>query len=385
MLGIAIVGAGAIAGVHIDAYKELGGDCEIRAVCDLYVNKAEELLEKKGIQNARAYKSLEEALDQGGIDVVSVCLPPSAHCEAAIHALNHGCHVLVEKPMASSLEECDKMIRAAGENNRLLSVVCQNRFKTPMERVHRMLEEGTGGRVTHAIVNSLWWRGENYYDLWWRGTWESECGGSFTSHSVHHIDLLQWMMGMPESVMACMRNVGHHNSELEDVGVAVFNYPEAMAQLTTSIVDHGEEQELIFQTEKGRLSIPWEPAASKPLPNGFPEQDEEGLKMLEQAYLSIPELKREGHEAQIGNFLGAIQGREALLTSGEEGRKSIELIAAIYKSAATQRIVKLPLACDDPFYSKSTMIREMPHFFKKTKSVENFEKVEITLGRDVGK
>ena len=147
--------------------------------------------------------------------MVSVCLPPSAHCEAAIHALNHGCHVLVEKPMASSLEECDKMIRAAGENNRLLSVVCQNRFKTPMERVHRMLEEGTGGRVTHAIVNSLWWRGENYYDLWWRGTWESECGGSFTSHSVHHIDLLQWMMGMPESVMACMRNVGHHNSELE--------------------------------------------------------------------------------------------------------------------------------------------------------------------------
>ena len=144
MLGIAIVGAGAIAGVHIDAYKEFGGDCEIRAVCDLYVNKAEELLEKKGIQNARAYKSLEEALDQGGIDVVSVCLPPSAHCEAAIHALNHGCHVLVEKPMASSLEECDKMIRAAGENNRLLSVVCQNRFKTPMERVHRMLEEGDG-------------------------------------------------------------------------------------------------------------------------------------------------------------------------------------------------------------------------------------------------
>ena len=85
--------------------------------------------------------------------------------------------------------------------------------------------------------------------------------------------------------------------------------------------------------------------------------------MLEQAYLSIPELKREGHEAQIGNFLGAIQGGEALLTSGEEGRKSIELIAAIYKSAATQRTVKLPLACDDPDYSKSTMIREMPHFF----------------------
>lgn len=123
---------------------------------------------------------------------------------------------------------------------------------------------------------------------------KAEGGGCFTSHSVHHIDLLQWMMGMPDSVMACMKNVGHHNSELEDVGVAVFNYPHAMAQITTSIVDHGEKQELIFQTDKGKLSIPWEPASSRAMPNGFPEEDRSALEQLERAYLAIPEMKREG-------------------------------------------------------------------------------------------
>lgn len=390
MLGIAIVGAGAIAGVHMDAYREFGEDCRIRAVCDIYEDKAQGLLENRGIEGAKAYKNLEEAVSDlgtgdGGINVVSICLPPSLHCAETVKALRNGCHVLVEKPMACSLEECDQMIEAAQENGKVLSVVCQNRFKTPMQRIHQMIEDGTGGRVTHAIVNSLWWRGENYYDLWWRGTWESESGGCFTSHSVHHIDLLQWMMGMPDSVMACMKNVGHHNSELEDVGVAILNYPEALAQITTSIVDHGEEQEMIFQTEKGRLSIPWNPAASRPLPNGFPEEDKEAFDELEQAYHAIPEMAREGHAAQIENFFQAIKGKEELLTGGQEGRKAIELIAAIYKSSVTRCPVDLPLSKEDAFYRKSTMVPMMPHFFEKTKSVENFEKAEITLGRDVGK
>lgn len=390
MLGIAIVGAGAIAGIHMDAYKEFGKDCEIRAVCDIYEDKAAVLLEKKGIKGASVYKNLEEAIQakgtgESGIHIVSICLPPSLHCEETIKALNRGCHVLVEKPMAGSLEECDRMVEAAGKNARLLSVVCQNRFKTPMQRIHQMIKTGEGGRITHATVNSLWWRGENYYDLWWRGTWESEGGGCFTSHSVHHIDLLQWMMGMPDSVMACMKNVGHHNSELEDVGVAVFNYPHAMAQITTSIVDHGEKQELIFQTDKGKLSIPWEPASSRAMPNGFPEEDRSALEQLERAYHAIPEMKREGHVAQIENFIHAIKGEEELLTSGEEGRKAIELIAAIYKSSVLERPVSLPLTPDDTFYRKSTMVPAMPHFFDKTKNVENFEQTEITLGRDVGK
>lgn len=385
MIKAAIIGAGAIAGVHAEAFIRFPELCEVRAVCDIYVEKAQDIIEKHHLTQAKAYRTMEEAIEAEDIDLVSICLPPSAHADNTVKALEMGCHVLVEKPMANSLEECDRMIAASERTGKHLSIVCQNRFKTPMQRIHKMLQDGVGGRVTHAVVNSLWWRGENYYDLWWRGTWATECGGSFTSHSVHHIDLLLWMIGMPDSVTAVMKNVGHHNSELEDVGMAILEYPETFAHIGTSIVDYGEAQEMIFQTEKGRLSIPWSPASATPLPNGFPKQDEAYEKELDDIYHSIPELELEGHPAQIKNLLLAIQGKEPLLTDGREGRKAIELIMAIYKSSALRQTVTLPITEEDDFYRKETMIQKMPHFFEKTKSIENFTSTEITLGRDVGK
>ncbi|MCI8453420.1 MAG: Gfo/Idh/MocA family oxidoreductase [Lachnospiraceae bacterium] len=385
MINVAIIGAGAIAGVQGEAFRSFPELCQVRAVCDLYIEKAQELIKTKELSQARAYKTMEEAIHAEDIDLVSVCLPPSAHAKTAIQAMELGCHVLVEKPMANSLEECDRMLAASARTGKLLSVVCQNRFKTPMQRIHQMLQDGVGGKVLHAVVNSLWWRGENYYDLWWRGTWDSECGGSFTSHSVHHIDLLLWMLGMPSAVTAVMKNVGHPNSELEDVGMAILEYPESFAHIGTSIVDYGEAQEIVFQTEKGRLNIPWCPAAATPLPNGFPKRDEAREKELDSIYHSIPELKLEGHPAQIKNLLLAIEGKEPLLTDGTEGRKTIELIMAIYKSSALRQTVTLPISEDDDFYRKETMIQKMPHFFEKKKSIENFASTEITLGRDMGK
>ncbi len=385
MIKVAIIGAGAIASVQAEAFKLFPDICEVTAVCDIYKEKAEELIAKKELKKAVAYSCMDEALEADSIDLVSICLPPSAHTDMAIKALEAGCHTLVEKPMASSLEECDRMIEASKRSGKLLSVVCQNRFKTPMQRIRKMIQDGVGGKVKHAIVNSLWWRGENYYDIWWRGTWEKECGGCFTSHSVHHIDILQWMIGMPQSVTAVMKNVGHHNSEMEDVGMAIFEYPDIFAHIGTSIVDHGEEQEMVFQTEKGRLSIPWKPAAATPLPNGFPKQDVVYEAELDAIYRSIPEMKMEGHPAQIENLLKAIRGEEELTTSGEEGRKAIELITAIYKSHATRQAVQIPISREDEFYHRETLAKRMPHFYEKTKSIENFTASEITLGRDVGK
>lgn len=385
MINVAIIGAGAIAGVQGESFAGFPQWCQVRAVCDLYIEKAQDLIKNKGLSQAKAYKTMEEAIQEEKIDLVSICLPPSVHGKTAIQAMELGCHVLVEKPMANSLEECDQMLAASRRTGKILSVVCQNRFKTPMQRVYRMLQDGVGGKVLHAVVNSLWWRGENYYDLWWRGTWDSECGGSFTSHSVHHIDLLLWMLGMPEAVTAVMKNVGHPNSELEDVGMAILEYPETFAHIGTSIVDYGEAQEIVFQTEKGRLNIPWSPAAAVPLSNGFPKQDESRERELDELYHAIPELELEGHGAQIKNLLLAIRGEEPLLTDGTEGRKTIELIMAIYKSAALRQTVTLPIQEGDAFYRKETMIQKMPHFFQKTKSIENFASAEITLGRDVGK
>lgn len=384
-LGIAIIGAGAIANVHIQSYQAHPEYCEIRAVCDIFVEKAQELVNRYHL-NAIAVKDFHDILSDEGIDAVSICLPPSLHASTAIDCLNGGKHVICEKPMAGSLEECDQMIRAAERSGKLLSVMAQNRFKTPNMRTKQLLSEGAIGPVLFATINSFWWRGENYYDLWWRGTWEKESGGCVTNHAVHHIDLLQWMLGMPEKVTAVMSNVGHENSECEDVATAILQYPNMTVQMTATILTHSEDQEMIFHGKKASIAVPWRVAACKAQPNGFPEPDNDVRDAIQRRYESLPVLEEEGHTAQIGNFLKAIHQEEELLINGREGRKTMELITAIYKSACFGRTVTLPLPTNDAFYRKGGIAAVMPHYHEKTKSVENFAPSRpITLGRDIGK
>ena len=142
---------------------------------------------------------------------------------------------------------------------------------------------------------------------------------------------------------------------------------------------------MTFQCEKARLSIPWAPAANKALPNGFPEEDTQALEAIQSAYARLEELPLENHPAQLQNFLRAIRGEEALAIDGEEGRKTIELIMAIYRAAATGQPVELPLRKEDPFYRKASMNAMMPRFHRKTRSVENFTTSKISFSRDVGK
>ena len=232
--------------------------------------------------------------------------------------------------MAGSLEECDQMIRAAQENGRLLSVVAQNRYKTPNQKVKKLLEEGAIGPVLFGTINSLWWRGENYYDLWWRGTWEKESGGCVTNHAVHHIDLMQWMLGMPQWVSAVITNVGHSNSQCEDAAVAVMGYPGSMVQLTASLVTHNEAQEIIFQGRKGGISVPWQASASKALPNGFPQPDTDQVDALNRRYTEPPDLERDGHPHPSGHFPNAILGREELDSEGPTLRTTIAILHVNY-------------------------------------------------------
>jgi predicted dehydrogenase len=248
-----------------------------------------------------------------------------------------------------------------------------------------MIDEGVVGKVLYAAVNANYWRGPNYYDIWWRGSWENECGGCVTSQAVHYLDLLLWMLGKPEKVTGIITNVAHDNSECEDLGMAILEYPGMLAQFAASLVSHGEEQELVFQAERGRLSVPWTTVSNKALPNGFPTEDIETKNAIQKRYESIPALEREGHPAQVSNFLGAIEGREKLFITGQDGRAAIELIMAIYKSSLTRQPVTLPITKDDIFYSKESMVKAMPRFFQKTRSIENFAASEISLGRDMGR
>ncbi len=384
MLKVAVIGAGAIGSVHVDSCLELKEQCEIVMVCNAHIKKASDMIAEKKL-NAVSTEDYQEVLDNKEVDAVLICVPPLLHCEFTIRALEAKKHVLLEKPMASSLEECDMMIEAAKKNDRILSVISQNRFKTPMHKIKKMLESKAIGRVLHTTINSLWWRGASYYDLWWRGTWEKESGGCFTINAVHHLDLTLWMIGLPKAVTAVVTNVNHTNSECEDLGVAILEYDGMLAQVTAAIVDHGEEQQMIFQGEKAKISIPWSVAANKSQENGFPEPNEEQEQEVQKIYDSIETLEVEGHTGQIKNFLNAILGKEEIVVSGQDARNAMEVIVAIYKSSTTRSTITLPISKDDPYYKHDSMVSLMPKFFEKTKSVEGFSTSKITLARDVGK
>lgn len=380
MLKVAIIGTGAISNAHINSYLHFGERCEIVALCDLYPDKAEAKKNEFNL-NAKIVSDYKELLHEG-IDLISICLPPYEHAPIAVDFLNAGSHVLVEKPMASSLEECDLMIEAAQKSGKVLSVVAQNRFTNPIMKLKKMLDTGLAGSILHAQVDSFWWRGHCYYDLWWRGTWEKEGGGCTLNHAVHHIDALLWMMGRPDQVQAFMSNVAHDNAEVEDISIAMLRYPNgALGQITSSVVHHGEEQQFIFQGQHARISAPWKITASSSRANGFPEKNVELEEQIQEVYDRLPNLSYEGHTAQIDNVLTAIESGEPPLVDGVSGRSTLEMITAIYKSASTGENVSLPLVAGDPFYTRAGVQQHAIHFYEKSGHVENFVEQQITIGR----
>jgi len=384
MINVAIVGTGGISQSHIEGYLQFPDRCKIVALVDIYPEKAEEKKKWYNLIDADVYDDHKKILGREDINLIDICTPPYVHAEIAINSLNAGKNVLGEKPMAASLEECDDMIEAAKKNKKLLSIVAQNRYKAAFMRLKKTLDSGLAGDIVHAQIDSLWWRGHCYYDLWWRGTWEKEGGGCTLNHAVHHIDMIAWMMGMPEEVQAVMSNTSHDNAEVEDISIAILKYKSgALGQITSSVVHHGEEQQVVFQCKDARISAPWKVCASTSKSNGFPERNESLELKIEKYYQSLPETKYEGHTPQIDDILNYFETGEKVLIPGEDGRKALELITAIYKSAATKRPVKLPLSKDDQYYTVAGIQASVPHFYEKSTSIENFDNENITLGRQI--
>ncbi|GHV70126.1 oxidoreductase [Spirochaetia bacterium] len=386
MIRVAIVGVGNISKLHTDAYLAFPERCQIVALCDIAPEKCEERKESLHIEGARIFSSHTAMLDaiKGQIDLVSVCTPPYCHAGITIDCLKAGCNVVVEKPMSASLEECDAMLAAEKESGKVLACIAQNRFRDPIAALKKVVDSGMIGRILHAQVDSFWWRGLHYYDLWWRGKWETEGGGCTLNHAVHHIDMLIWMMGMPEKVTAVISNAAHSNAEVEDVSVAILQYPKgALAQVTSSVIHHGEEQQLIFQGEKARVSAPWRVCANLAGSNAFPlpEHDEALEKKLNDFVEAIPPLPHQVHTGELDNVLTALEKGSRPAIDGHDGRNTVELITAIYKSGATESTVKLPLSKNDPFYTVPGLLAGMPHFFEKTTSVKDFQG-PITTGGD---
>jgi len=389
VIDVAVVGAGAIAPSHVEAYLRFPERCRIVAVVDIYPEKARRLVERFGldavvaddVHDVLGASARSAGLAGGAPDLVSVCTPPATHAPITVDALDAGSAVLVEKPMATSLEECDAMLAAAERSGKLLSVVAQNRFRTPMMRLKRTLDEGLAGRILHAQVESYWWRGPSYYDLWWRGTWQSEGGGPTLNHAVHHLDALQWTMGLPVEVQAVMANLAHESSEVEDLSIAVMRFADgSLGQATSSVVHHGEEQQMVFQGQRARVSVPWRVYASSPRANGFPDRDLDVEAEIERFASSVPVLVHEGHVGQIDDVLRGLEGGGRPLVDGAQGRRTLELISAIYAAAVTGETVRLPIERDSAFYSSRGLLESAPRYHDKLHSLTEFASNEITTG-----
>ena len=376
MLKVMIVGAGAIAPAHIEGFLAFPELAVIKVITNPTVSKAEALIEKYKLDSL-ASASFEEHLDS--VDLVVVCTPPASHKDIAVKALNAGKHVLLEKPMAMSLEECDLILEAAEKSNTLISVVAQSRFISSIANTMKIIHQGNYGRLLFSQINSFWWRGQSYYDLYWRGVWESEGGGCTLNHAVHHIDLILWARGLPVEVNSFLANLNHNNSEEEDLSMSILKYADGtMSQINASLVHHGEEQKLDFQMEKAGISIPFTAKASSSRSNGFPVDDQETCDRMVKEFGDSPKLEYEHHTGQIKNFLDAINNNAPLLVTGTDGRNAIELISSIYKSAFTGKKVKLPLKKDDPYYTFPSRVDKAFRFNKKTKSIKSYDDSTIT-------
>ncbi len=370
MLNVGIIGAGGISRAHIHGYLQFGQECEVVALCDIDLATAQARADEFGLTEARVYDDVAAMLAAEKLDLVSVTTPPSAHAPNTIAALQAGVHVLVEKPMAPSLEACDQMIAAQQASGRILGVVAQNRFRDDMATLKEALDSGLIGPVSHVAVSSAWSRSLPYYDLWWRGTWASEGGGCTLNHAIHHLDLTLWLLGRPKAVTAVLANAQHDNAEVEDLSVAILAYDRALAEVTSSVVHHGEEQYIVVQGEKARISQPWKAVADAFAPNGFPSgSDAELVTRLDAIAAAHRPLAHTGHTGQIGDFLAAVrEGRPPAITA-EDGRNAVELVTAIYESGIEHRTVSFPLQPDDPYYRSGTVVERAPHFYEKLNSV----------------
>ncbi|MEN0071710.1 MAG: Gfo/Idh/MocA family oxidoreductase [Propionicimonas sp.] len=370
MLRIAIIGAGGISRAHLDGYLEFPDQCEVVALCDLSLAKAVARRAEYGLAGVRVYDDPAAMLAAEKLDLVSVTTPPASHAPVTVAALWAGVNVLVEKPMAPSLEDCDAMLAAQRATGKLLSVVAQNRFRDDLATLKEVLESGLPGPVSHLQVNSAWSRGLAYYDLWWRGTWASEGGGCTLNHAIHHIDLTLWLLGRPKAVTAVLTNAQHDNSEVEDLSVAILAYERALAELTSSVVHHGEEREIVVQARDARVSQPWRAVADLHQPNGFPAGSNAALvERLDALASAHRPLAHAGHAGQVGDVLDALATGRPPTIDGLDGRNAIEVVTAIYESAIEGRTVALPLAADDPYYRAGTLVERAPRFFAKTAAV----------------
>ncbi len=353
-LRTALIGVGKVAHTYAQGLKTLP-QSNFVAVCGRNQERTAVFAAQYDVQ---PFTDLATMIRDQGVEVVIIATPHPLHAEQAIAAAQAGAHILVEKPMAITAADCDRMIAAAQQKGVTLGVISQRRLYTPVQRVRAAIDAGKIGRPIVGSVTMLGWRSAEYYEMdAWRGTWEGEGGGVMVNQAVHQLDLFQWMMGPIAEVFGYYANLNHPTIEVEDTAVAVVRFKSgALGTVLVSnsqnpglyghIHVHGENGASIgVQTESGSTFISGVTVAVDPpyndlwtVPNetsllaDWQAEDREAVTTID--FLTYY------HIQQVNDFLDAVLNKRPPTVTGEEGRKGVALFEAIYNSQRTGQTIR---------------------------------------------
>lgn len=342
----ALIGCGRIATNHMKA--AVNNQLEISAVCDVVPEHMEVLLAKHELQNDMSilrYTDYRSMIQEVKPDLVSIATESGIHAEIALFCIDHGVHVIIEKPMAMSISDANEIIRHSEEKHVKVSACHQNRFNIAVQEMRHALEAGRFGRLSHGSIHVRWNRNQGYYDQApWRGTWAQD-GGALMNQCIHGIDLLRWTFGGEiEEVYGQTRQQFHDYLEAEDVGMAVVKFKNgaiATIEGTTNVYPKNLEETLYIFGEKGTVKIGGTSTNNIDVWD-FADESEADTKNkgLQEETSNV---YGNGHTSLFADMIGAIENDRKPYVDAYAGRDALELVLAIYKSQKEGHAVRLPL------------------------------------------
>ena len=344
-IGIAIVGTGMISRFHAKALADVRG-ARLVACCDRREDAVARFSEEEG---CTGYTDLKKMLADERVDAVSVCTPSGAHLEPAVAAAKAGKHVIIEKPLEVTTRRCDRIIAACEENAVKLSTIFQSRFHDSSVALKKAVDAGRFGRMTLGDAYVKWYRSQEYYDSGaWRGTWKLDGGGALMNQAIHAVDLLVWLMGPVAEVRAQTATVAHERIEVEDIAAATLRFASGalgVIEASTAVYPgylkrielHGTEGSAALEEAD---IVRWD-FSKRGRGDAAILRAMEGSRSGGGGAADPSAIDTSGHAAQFRDFVSAIKNDRPPAIDGPEGRRSVEVITAIYKSAKTGRAVKI--------------------------------------------
>ncbi len=349
-LGFAIVGTGMISRFHARAIEDVRG-AKLIACCNPNAKSAKAFAKEL---DCTPYTDVAEMLADPAVDAVTIATPSGAHMEPAVAAARAGKHVIVEKPLEITLKRCDRIIRECEKQGVKLATIFPSRFHNSSVHMRKAIDQGRFGRLTLGDAYVKWFRTQEYYDSGaWRGTWKLDGGGALMNQAVHTVDLLSWLMGPVEEIQAQTALLAHKRIEVEDVAIATLRFKNGalgVIEATTAaypgylkrIELHGSHGTAILEEEDLKA---WD-FAKKARGDAAIHKAMQSSKSTGGGAADPSAIGHHGHTLQFRDFVKAIKTDSTPAVDGHEGRKAIEIILAIYKSAQTGKLVKLPLKSD---------------------------------------